>query len=651
MFTDMVGYSALTQKDEALSMVLLREHRNMMRPLFGAHSGKEIKTTGDGFLVEFSSALDAVLCAISMQETLVNHNKSALPDRRIQIRIGIHLGEIEEYENDVYGDGVNVAARIEPLAEPNGICISDVIAHQVNKKIDYPIVSMGEPVLKNIKATIEVFRIVVPWLADSIHFVPQKFQQKSTTHKSIAVLPFMNMSSDQENEYFSDGLTEELINVLTRVKNLKVTSRTSAFVFKGKTVPLQQIGKQLNVGIVLEGSVRKAGHKVRITGQLIRVADDTHLWSETFDRDLDDVFAVQDEIAQSIVKTLDVHLSDEIEVLRVKRPTDNMEAYTLFLQGRYHFNKMTPDDILKSIEFYEEAISNDPKYALAFAGLGLAYFRLAELSPNNARYDKAEKAARQANDLDAGLAEAHVVLGLVTRSYYKNFVLAEKEFKIALALHPIDVMAYNSYGSLLLTMKKNDEALAMHSIANEMDPLHVPTLFWLGRAYLYNRDYDKTIELCEKIISMAPDFPFVNFQMTCAYFLKGEYEATFAMLEKTNAASTDHSHIALLVDMARHRMGNSESLKQSLSNYLGSQKDVSGKTGASSGANDIFKAAWIAVIYAEFGDEDRTLEWLKTADEENDPMLFEIRAWPQDMPFFQYPKVVAFLDELAEPAM
>jgi TolB-like protein/class 3 adenylate cyclase len=639
MFTDMVGYSALTQENESLSMELVKIQRVILRQCFSVHEGNEIKSTGDGFLVEFPTAIQAVDCAIEAQQSFHEYNGDASDERKIVIRIGVHEGEVDEHEGDIYGDGVNIAARIEPLAEPNGICISGSVAEQVEMRIDYPLVSMGEPLLKNIKATIEVFRVVTPWLADSIHFMPQKFQKETTTLKSIAVLPFLNVSSDQENEYFSDGLTEELINVLSRLPNLRVTSRTSAFVFKGKSVPLQQIGKQLNVGIVLEGSVRRSGNQVRITGQLIRVADDTDLWSGKFDRELDDIFAVQDEIAQAIVNTLEDHLGSGLEIVKVKRPTDNMDAYTLYLQGRFHFNNSTSNDVYKSIELYEQAIAEDRNYALAYVGLALSYEVLGvrrQLSGKEA-YGKMMVTVQRAIELDNGLAEAHALLGMAYSILDRDFRKAEREFKIALALNPFDVMVYNSYGVLLLSMREYDKAIAMHSIANEMDPLHINTLNMLAQAHIFSCDYDQGIEILKKILSKHPDFPRIHLFLTIGYLLKGAYEEAVLMLEKTRHLTAEHPLIAVFVAIAQHRMGESCGLKQTLSELLAEQDRTIARPGV------------IAMIYAELDDEAQSVVWLQQAYEEYDSVLGGLKSWPRDQPIFQYPRTAKFIDEFGFP--
>ena len=328
MFTDMVGYSALTQRNEALALALLHEQQQLVRPIFAQYSGREVKSTGDGFLVEFASALQAVRCALEIQKEMVQRNSSAAPERRMQLRIGLHLGDVETRDGDVFGDGVNIAARVEPLADAGGICITGPVFDQVRNKIDEPLERLRQAPLKNIKAAVDVYRVILPWT----HGAPKRSGSRSASRrlgvraatiaallgvvaalgwwlttraphtaspspaeppskKSVAVLPFVNMSSDKENEYFSDGITEDLITALSKVSGLHVAARTSSFAFKGKNEDVRTIGTQLNVGAVLEGSVAKAGNQVRITAQLINAADGYHLWSDSYDRELRDIFA------------------------------------------------------------------------------------------------------------------------------------------------------------------------------------------------------------------------------------------------------------------------------------------------------------------------------------------------------------------------
>ena len=310
MFTDMVGYSALSQRNEALALELLEEHRGVLRRLFPKYQGTEVKTTGDGFLVEFASALDAVRCAVEIQKTLAERNQTQPAERQVRIRIGVHLGDMVRKEGDVYGDGVNIAARIEPLAEPGGICISNSVHDQIENKVDYALVRLSKPELKNIQANVQVYKLVLDAVRPPAPSHPGRRRQaialgvlavlaaglfvflkfgarpKSSAaasnapnavaeQKSIAVLPFVNMSADKDDEYLSDGMTEELLNVLAKVKGLRVPGRSASFAFKGKNEEdiFRKVGDQLHVNTVLEGSVRKAGDKLRITAQLINVAD------------------------------------------------------------------------------------------------------------------------------------------------------------------------------------------------------------------------------------------------------------------------------------------------------------------------------------------------------------------------------------------
>jgi len=340
MFTDMVGYSAMAQRNEALALDLLEEHRRLLRAIFPRYQGNEIKTTGDGFLVEFASALEAARCAVDIQETLATRNATAPAERRVLIRVGIHLGDVVQRGQDVFGDGVNIAARIEPLAEPGGICVSQQIYDQIRNKIENPLIRFGVGELKNIQVPVVIYKLglsatperrtwlprlsflwrqrrirrwavgllvvlLVGWVGlQAWQWVTGSRWGASASRASIAVLPFVSMSADKENEYLSDGLTEEIINALANMGTLRVASRTSSFAFKGKSEDVQKIGEQLRVRTILEGSVRKAGNKLRITVQLVNVSDGYHLWSETYEKDATDVFAVQTDVARRVVEVL-----------------------------------------------------------------------------------------------------------------------------------------------------------------------------------------------------------------------------------------------------------------------------------------------------------------------------------------------------------
>jgi len=334
MFTDIVGYSSLTQKNERLALELLEEHRKIVRPIVTRHNGHEIKTMGDAFLIEFGSALEATQCAVDMQKTLHSHNEQSTVERRIHLRIGIHLGDVLKRQNDVLGDAVNIASRIERLAEADGICISQQVYDQVRNKIDCPIENLGSHQLKNIDYPIDVHRML--WEKDET-------AKLSLDRKRIAVLPFLNISPDPKDEYFADGLTEELIARLSMISGLKVIARTSIMRYRGTAKSVREIGKELESGSVIEGSVRKAADRLRVTAQLIDATTQEHLWVQNYDRQLEDVFAIQTEVAQNVADALKTQLLGEERRRIEKKPTGDIGAYTLYLKGRYYWNERSKE--------------------------------------------------------------------------------------------------------------------------------------------------------------------------------------------------------------------------------------------------------------------------------------------------------------------
>src|SRR5438093_766744 len=304
MFTDMVGYTALGQTNETLSLALVNEQRKLIRPILIKHNGREVKTIGDSFLVAFSSALDAVRCAYDIQRITREFNISLPEARKLHLRIGVHLGDVVESQGDISGDAVNVASRIEQLAEDGGVCLTRQVYDHVQNKFELPLNSLGLRSLKNVNAPVEVFKIEMPWHEER---APQPTQFDMNR---IAVLPFVNMSPDHGDEYFADGITEELIDRLSQLSELRVIARTSMMIYKRKEKKASEIAKELRVGSLIEGSVRKAGNRIRITVQLIDGGTEEHLWSSRYDKDLDDVFAIQSDIAERVTDQAKVHLLD-----------------------------------------------------------------------------------------------------------------------------------------------------------------------------------------------------------------------------------------------------------------------------------------------------------------------------------------------------
>src|ERR1700738_1096087 len=442
MFTDMVGYSALAQRDEGLALELLEEHRALLRPAFLKHQGQEVKTIGDGFLIEFASAVAAVNCAVERQEVLARRNLGAPADRHLQVRIGIHLGDVLHRGDDIVGDGVNIAARVEPLADPGGIAITQQVFDQVYNKIPETLARIGKVELKNIRRPVEVYRIILgPKTREAAAGMRETStparQSNREQQRSIAVLPFVNMSSDRENEFLSDGISEDLLNALSWIEGLHVAARTSCFAFKGRNEDIRKIGDALGVETVLEGSLRRVGTKLRITAQLINVPDGFSLWSERFDREMQDVFAIQDDITRAIMAVLRLCLAGRSDQPVFKLQTTNAEAYELYLKGRFFWNQRGIG-LRKALHYFELALIEDPDYALAMSGLADTYSLLSwygDLPPAEA-IPKAIAPAKRAVQLDPQLAEAHTSLGFCQLFDTWDRAGAEREFRRAIALNP-----------------------------------------------------------------------------------------------------------------------------------------------------------------------------------------------------------------------
>ncbi|MBN1858636.1 tetratricopeptide repeat protein [Candidatus Bipolaricaulota bacterium] len=469
MITDIVGYTRLVQRDERLALELLSEHNEAIRELLAAHGGREVKTMGDGFLVEFASMLQAVTCAVDIQKRFHQRNLEVRENRRFLVRIGLHAGDVVCRGEDVFGDGVNIASRIEPLAEPGGICLSQPAHGHVWNKLDMQLQSLGRKDLKNVEQPMEVYRVIMPWDKTRPDPLP------SASMDRVAVLPLINISPDPDDAYFTDGMTEELIYTLSKVPGLKVIAQTSVMTYKGTDIPVRQIGRELGVGSVLEGSVRKSGDRVRITVQLIDAANEEHLWSQRYDRTLADVFSIQEGIAHDVAEELNALLhpaeSRTTKGAR-KRPTVDLAAYTLYLRGRHFWSRRSREAMEKAIDYFRQAIAADPEFAVAYSGLADCYTVMANhghARPGEA-FPKAREAAQRAIELDPELAEAHASLGLVYAEFERDSDAAEREFRRAIALNPNYTSAHHWYANELMNLGRSEDALREIQLASELDP-------------------------------------------------------------------------------------------------------------------------------------------------------------------------------------
>ncbi|MCW3119001.1 MAG: hypothetical protein JWM28_3083 [Chitinophagaceae bacterium] len=595
VFTDIVGYTALMGNDEQKAFVLLKKNRELQRPIIELYNGRWIKELGDGVLASFLTVTEAVMCSIEIQ-TACDH----IPG--LKLRIGIHQGEVVFENNDVFGDGVNIASRIQALAPIGGIWLSESAYRNIINNKEIKTKFAGNQPLKNVKEPVPIYEIIIDQtntLTDSMTKEPTK----KSPEKSIAVLPFVNMSNDPEQEYFSDGMAEEILNSLTHLKDLKVAGRTSTFQFKGKNIDLREVGEKLKVRTVLEGSIRKQGNKIRITAQLINAEDGYHLWSERYDRELDDIFAVQDEIALVITEKLKVILLANDRELITQTYTQNTEAYELYLKGKYEWAKRTREGFLKSIDYFNQAIQVDPKYSLAYAGIADSYTLLCGyhiLSPE-ASIPKAKMAAEKAILLNPSLAEAAEATGHIEFLVDLNWEKAEDDYKRALQLNPSFATAFQRLALMLATRERYTEAQELIKKAQELEPLSKIINTDAGLIHLLMGETDKAINQCEEVLEIDPAFPVALFIQGLAYEQNERFELAIANFKKGAKAANNSPIILSALSHALAKNGNQmEAIEmlQKLENSL-DEKYIS--------------PYCIAVICAGLGKKDEVFKWLNKA--------------------------------------
>jgi len=518
MFADMAGYTALMQENEHLAKAKQKHLKDVLDSTVKNYHGRILQYYGDGSLSIFSSAIDGVSCAIEIQQQLKQ-------EPTVDLRIGIHTGDISIEDDTVYGDGVNLASRIESLAVPGSIFISDKVADDVKNQNNITIRELGYFEMKNVKAPVRIFAVANKGL-----IIPSRDELKGKTKPPVnrlAVLPFVNMSADPDNEYFSDGITEELLNSLTKVEGLQVTSRTSAFAFKGKLDDVREIGIKLNVDKILEGSVRKSANRVRITAQLINAADGYHIWSENYDRDLTDIFHVQDEISSIIANRLreNLSLTQQKEHL-VKAPTKNVNAYTLYLKGLHYWNKLTPADNYKAIECFQQAIELEPGYAQAYAMMAIVYSNLGatgQLKPEKA-FGFANQYSDKALKLDDTIAESHIAKARVYLFYEKKWQAAFDALQKAIQLNPAYTESYRLLGYYYIVVGKKEEAVKILEKALEIDPLSAVVNNYLGEAYTMAERYDDAYRMAEKQLEINPKMRVAIEMKGWCTGMKGDWE-------------------------------------------------------------------------------------------------------------------------------
>jgi adenylate cyclase len=683
MFTDMVGYSGLAQRDERLALELLEEHRQLLRGIFPCFNGTEIKTIGDGFLVEFSSALEAVQCAIEIQRTLSKRNHDVPFERRIELRIGIHLGDVVHRGGDVFGDGVNIASRIEPLANSGGVCVSMDVERQIRNSLDSRIEKLQPRELKNISVPMDLYRIVLPWerpaeagkleignrklsIGDKHRSFPfgavilvgiglviaisLGWWWTTLSHKtpvssvspsrisSLAVLPFKNYSSDPSQEYFADGMTDLLTTELSGIGALTVKSHQSALKFKGSTKTTPEIGQELHADAIVEGSVLPEGDQITVNVQLIDARNDRHLWAKKFERDVTNIFKMRNEVVEAIAHEIQAAISPEQSLRLNSAPAVNPAALQEYLQGRQAWFKQTEKGFDEALNHFNRAKEIDPTFALAWAGIADAYWSAADvnISPKEAEA-KAKAAVQRALELDDSLVEAHVALASVYYIAEFRWTEAEQGFKRAIQLKPNYAPAHWQYAWLLSLIGRLDEGEREMERAAELDPLSAIITLDLTVPYSLQRNYNKAIEQCQKAMELDPSSYLPHFVMGRVELQLGHDYAKALDEFRISQRSEPWPIITAHMGWAYARSGQKDKAIKTLEelNQLASERFVS--------------PFCQALVYLGLREDDKTLDWLEKAYNEGSIWLGWLKMDPMFDPLRSNPRFQALYKKMNFP--
>jgi len=603
MFTDMEGYTALMQKNEQEAIERRNWHRQVFEKAMADHGGKIIQYYGDGTLSIFSSAIHAVNAGIAMQ-LLFRKTPPQVP-----LRIGIHIGDIAVDDSGVYGDGVNIASRIESFAVAGSVFISDKVFDEIKNQPMINTISMGLFNLKNVARPVEVIAIANEGLA-----VPQPTDLKGRTSEpknNLAVLPFVNMSNDAENEYFSDGIAEELINTLSKIDGLQLTCRTSSFSFKGKNQDVREIGRALNVSKVLEGSVRKSGSRVRITAELVNTADGYQLWSETFNRNLDDIFELQDEIAGIIANRMRQQLVNK--TTDAPEPSQNIDAYQLYLKGLFFFNKGTPADYYKAIQFFEEAIAIDTSFANAHAMIASCYAALTSIgnvNPANVM-EKVRTASRNAIRLNSQLPQSYLAMAMLQLYFEFQFEEAHHNINKAFLISPNSSDAHYAASHYYAIINDRQRMVEEAELALRSDPLSLMKNNQLGEALLTARRIDEAEKQFLKTLELDPNWRTPMRNLSFAYMAKGDYEKCYEFADRIRREVNQPGKGLNCYILALALLGKKEEARHWLEQLLRREHEPG-----------VTLQGDLAICHAVVGDMDRTFYYLNSAYEKRVATIF-----------------------------
>jgi adenylate cyclase len=694
MFTDMVGFSAVSQRNDNLALELLEEHRRVLREIFPRFNGIEIKTIGDAFLVEFHSALEAARCAIEIQRALAKRNHDVTPDRRIELKIGIHIGDVVHRGGDVYGDGVNIASRIEPLAGPGGICVSIDVERQVRNTLEADLEKIAPTELKNISVAMDLFRIVLPWEHKSEvrseirrgesepagHSLGQRGKSdvrkreagpintrlaligalvllvvlgagwwwirhgtKSATRatvpriRSLAVLPFKNYSGEPNQEYFADGMTDLLTTELSGIGALTVKSHQSALKFKGSTKSMPEIGQELHADAIVEGSVLRDGNQVTVNVQLIEAQTDRHLWAKKFERDLTNIFKMRNEVVEAIASEIKVTISPEQSSRLRNARTVDPAALQEYLLGRQDWNRATEKGLTDALQHFNRSKEIDPDFALAWVGVADYYAQAADtiVVPTEA-IAKQRVAAERALALDDSLGEAHLALASANWNEYK-WSEAELGLQRGLKLKPNYALGHWQYGWLLIFMGRFDEALKEMQRTVELDPLSAVMALDVNVPYVLKGDYNNAEAQCRKALELDPSLYLPHFVLAWINIKRGGDYAK--AIEEYRIAQTMETQpiITGFLGYAYGRNGQKDKALETLTelNQLATQRFVS--------------PYCQALIYLGLGENSQAIDWLDKAYDERSPWLDWLKVESAFDPLRQDPRFQALYKRMNFP--
>ena len=660
MFTDIVEYTALMGRDEQKAFEYLNKNRQIQKPMIEQHNGRWIKELGDGVLASFSTVSDAVTAALKIQEAC-----NAAKD--FQLRIGIHLGEVVFEDADVFGDGVNVASRIQAKAPPGGIWVSEPVHNNVVNKHDIVTKYVTTESLKNVRDPVRIYQVVAEGLhvakskiplikangkskvlAGALstvliltagYFIYQNLAEpgkktgaatEETIDKSIAVLPFVDMSPGKDQEYFSDGLSQELMNLLSKIPGLKVSGRRSSFSFKDKNEDLRTIGEKLGVANVLEGSVQKEGSKIRVSAHLTRTGDGLLLWSDIYERDIAGIFLLYDDIAGAIAKQLKLKLFTSKD----NKPSSitNTEVYNLILQGNYFAEKRDSPNLAKALDFYLKALEIDSSNARGWAGVAKCYSLQSTWQRVDRKqgYEKARSAATRSIELDGNQAEGHYVLGVV-KMYDFNWDGANAEFQTAHKLDPGNADVLRLIGFLYQCKGQFDDAIRFTKQAITLDPVLAISHFTLSQHFYYSNQVEEAIIACKKALEINPQFPRANTFLGLIYLLQGK--PAMAMDQLPNEPDKQWKIFgSILINQA---LGRKEEADKLLNNHL-----------LKFPKDELYQ---IAEIYAYRGEKDKAFEYLEKSLVDREARLTYFKGDPLLKKLEKDPRYTAFLRKLNLP--